>query len=104
MNLRILVLKRDKLSSFLRPGSNLFHSIIVDGKNEYLKKWWFVLRRGVFSGFLIEYNVRLTGIKEDIEDVNYLRLYKEGKVFCTNDETEGTENKLLDVFSLLKNP
>ena len=66
MNLRVLVLKRDKLSSFLRPGSNLFHSIIVDGNNEYLKNLWFVFRKGggVFSGFLIDYNVRLTGIKQ----------------------------------------
>ena len=63
MNLRILVLKSDKLSAFLRPGSNLFHSMIVDGKNEFLKKLWFVLRRGMFSAFLFKYNVRLTGIK-----------------------------------------
>ena len=70
MNLRVLVLKRDELSSFLRPGSNLFHSIILDGNNEYLKNLWFVFRRGggggggVFSGFLVDYNVRLTGIKQ----------------------------------------
>ena len=51
MNLRMLVLKYDKLSAFLRPGSNLFHSMIVDGKNEFLKKLWFALRRGIFSGF-----------------------------------------------------
>ena len=38
MNVRILILKSDKLSAFLKPGSNLFHSIIVDGKNEFLKK------------------------------------------------------------------
>ena len=63
MNLRILVLKSDKLSAFLRPGSNLFHSIIVNGKNKFLKKLWFVLRKGMFSVFLVEYNVRLTGIK-----------------------------------------
>ena len=54
MNLRILVLKSDKLSAFLRPGSNLFHSMIVDGKNEFLKKLWFVLRRRMFSAFLVE--------------------------------------------------
>ena len=30
MNLRILVLKTDKPSAFLRAGSNLLHSMIVD--------------------------------------------------------------------------
>ena len=34
MNLRILILKTDKLSAFLGPGSSLFHSMIVDGQNE----------------------------------------------------------------------
>ena len=63
INLRILVLKTDKLSAFLRPVSNLFHSMIVDGKNKFLKKFWFVFRRGMFIAFLVEYNVRLTGIK-----------------------------------------
>ena len=49
MNLRILVLKNDKLSAFLRTGSNLFHSMIVGGKNEFLKKLWFVLVRFSFG-------------------------------------------------------
>ena len=57
MNLRILVLKSDKPSAFLRPGSNLFHSMIVDRKSEFLKKLWFVLRKGMFSSFLVEYSV-----------------------------------------------
>ena len=35
---RILFLKALKLSEFLRSGANLFHSVIVDGKNEFLKK------------------------------------------------------------------
>ena len=63
MNLRILVLKSDKYSAFLRPESNLFHSMIVDGKNKFLKKLRFVLRRRMFSMFLVEYNISLTGIK-----------------------------------------
>ena len=63
MNLRMLVLKSDRLSAFLRPGSSSFHSIVVDGKNEFLKKLWFALRRGMFSAFLVGYNVGLTGIK-----------------------------------------
>ena len=63
MNLRILVLKSDKYSAFLRPEFNLFHSMIVDGKNKFLKKLRFVLRRRMFSVFLVEYNISLTGIK-----------------------------------------
>ena len=63
MNLRMLVLKSDKLSAFLRPGSSSFYSMIVDGKNEFLKKLWFALRRGMFSAFLVGYNVGLTEIK-----------------------------------------
>ena len=63
MNLRMLVFKNDKLSALLRPGSNLFHSMIVDGKNEVLKKLWSALRRGIFSTFLVGYNVGLIGIK-----------------------------------------
>ena len=27
--------------------------MIIDGKNEFLKKLWFVLRRGMFSAFLV---------------------------------------------------
>ena len=34
MNLRILLLKTNKLSAFVRPGSNLCHSVIEGGKNE----------------------------------------------------------------------
>ena len=63
MNLRILILKTDKLSAFLRPGSNLFHSMIVDGKNKFFKKLWFVLKRGMFGAFCVGYNVHLAGIK-----------------------------------------
>ena len=35
MNLRMLVLKSEKLSAFLRPGSSLSHSMIVDGKTNF---------------------------------------------------------------------
>ena len=37
--------------------------MIVDGKNELLKKLWFILIRGMFSAFLVGYNVVLIGIK-----------------------------------------
>ena len=61
--------------------------MIVDGKNELLKKLWFVLRSGMFSAFLVGYNVSLTRIKFKVsDDVHYLRLYEKGKVFCINNE------------------
>ena len=63
MNLRMSVLKSDKLSVFLRPRVSSFHSMIVDGKNEFLKKLWFALGKGMFSAFLVGYNVGLTGSK-----------------------------------------
>ena len=63
MNLRMLVLKSDKFSAFLRPGSSSFYSMTVDGKNEILKKLWFALRKGMFSAFLVGCNVGLIGIK-----------------------------------------
>ena len=56
-------LKTKKLAGFLKSGSNLFHVMIADGKNKFSKKLWFALRRGMFSVFLAEYNVRLTEIK-----------------------------------------
>ena len=47
MNLRILVLKTEKMFDFLKRGSKLFHSTIVDGKKKALKKLCFVFRRGM---------------------------------------------------------
>ena len=38
MNLRILVLKTVELPDFPRRVSQLFHSIMVDGKKEFFKK------------------------------------------------------------------
>ena len=60
MNLRILLLKTEKFSGFLRLGSRLFHSIIVDAKKRFLKKLCFMLTRGILCTFRVEYisNVR----------------------------------------------
>ena len=62
MNLRTSVLQTEKTLVFLRRGSDLFQLMIVDGKKEFLKMLWSVLRRGTFSAFLVEYNVCVTGI------------------------------------------
>ena len=58
-----LLLKTEKLSNFLRWGSRLFHSIMVDGRKEFLKKLRFLLRRGMLCIFRVEYNECLVGIK-----------------------------------------
>ena len=46
-----------------RLGSKLFHSIIADGKKEFLKKLCFVLIRGILPSFLVAYGVHLTGMR-----------------------------------------
>ena len=63
MNLRMLLLKTEIFSDFLRWRSKLFHSITVDGKKEFLKKLCFVSTRGILCIFRVEYNERLVGIK-----------------------------------------
>ena len=63
MNFRISFLKTLKLSHFRRLTSNLFHSIIVDGKKEFLKKLCLVLKQGILSEVLSEQCVFLAGIK-----------------------------------------
>ena len=45
--LRILFLKAPKLFE-LQRGSKLFHSMIVEGKNNFLKKLCLILKKGMF--------------------------------------------------------
>ena len=51
MNFRILLLKILMLLDFLICGSRLFHSFIVEGKKEFLKKSCFVQSWRIFSEF-----------------------------------------------------
>ena len=46
INFNILVLKTDKVLAFLRRGSILFHSIIVDGKKRIFKKVAVYIKKG----------------------------------------------------------
>ena len=55
INFKILFLKSIKLFEFRRVGSRLFHSMIVEGKKEFLKKLCLVLKQGIFSTFLVAY-------------------------------------------------
>ena len=57
MNFKILLLKILMLLDFLICGSRLFHSFIVEGKKEFLKKSCFVRSWGIFSEFREKYLV-----------------------------------------------
>ena len=63
MKLSIFSLKTEILLEFLRLGSKLFHSIIADGKKEFLKKLCFALIRGILPTVLVAYGVLLTGMR-----------------------------------------
>ena len=57
MNEKILFLKVTILSEFLISQSNLFHSIIVEGKNVCLKKSCFTFIAGVLLHCFVLYNL-----------------------------------------------
>ena len=62
-NCQMLFLKRVKLSEFLILLARLFHSITVNGKNEFLKKVCLTLNRGMLSIlFLVLYAVLAVGM------------------------------------------
>ena len=64
MKVSIFSLKTQILLAFLRLRSKLFYSIIADKKkNEFLKKLWFVLIRGILPAALVAYGVHLTGMR-----------------------------------------
>ena len=53
MNLRIFYLKILSVSELRMLESNFFHSIMVDGKYEFLKNWCSSLIWGIFYAFLV---------------------------------------------------
>ena len=63
IKLSIFSLKTEILLEFLRLRSQLFHSIIVDGEKEFLKRLCFVLIRGILLSVLVAYDVHLTGMR-----------------------------------------
>ena len=62
MNFRILFLKSTKLFEFPRVGSKLLHSMIVEGKQEFLKKLCLILKQGMLLTFLVAYQCVFSGI------------------------------------------
>ena len=63
MNCKICFLKIKRFLELRWLISNLFHSVIVDGKKELLKKLCFVLKKDKLETFLGVHNEYLTGIK-----------------------------------------
>ena len=63
IKLSIFSFKTEILLEFLRLGSKLFHSIIADGKKEFLKKSCFALIRGILPTVLVAYGVLLAGMR-----------------------------------------
>ena len=61
---RILFLKVSILPKFLIFQSNLFHSIIVEGKKVFLKKSCFTLIAGILFHCLILHDILCVGIIE----------------------------------------
>ena len=53
------ILKSTNLFEFRRVGSKLFHSVIVEGKKEFLKKLYLILKQGMLSRFLVAYAWKL---------------------------------------------
>ena len=60
INVKILFLKAEKVLEYLIFTSKLFHSITVDGKKEFVKKWCLPLKRRILSLVLVLYALLLT--------------------------------------------
>ena len=104
MNSKILLLKIEKFSDFLRWGSRLFHSVMFDGKKEFLKKLCFVLTGEILCIFRVEYNKRLVGIKLNKCLFHFPRPYTKGKAFYTSVDLEVLQSQFLIDFFLLTYP
>ena len=57
MIFKMLFLKKQTLSELRMSWFRLFHSVIVEGKEEFFKKLCFVQTWGIFSEFLVKYPV-----------------------------------------------
>ena len=100
MNLRILLLRTKKSSDFLRWGPSLSHSIMVDGKKEFLKKLCFIFfvfykkfLQGILWIFRVEYNEHLVGIKLNrYLGFSFSKTLQKSKAFYTSVEFEASTN------------
>ena len=62
INFRILFLETAKLFEFRKVESKMFHSVIVEGRKEFLKKLCLILKQGMLSTFLVAYECVFSGI------------------------------------------
>ena len=62
INFKILFLKTTTFFEFHRVGSKLFHSIIVEAREEFLKKLHLILEQGILLTFLVVYSWVFSGI------------------------------------------
>ena len=102
LTLRILVLKAEKLSGFLKQGSKLFHSVMVSGNKFFLKKLCFVFRRGMLCTFRADYN-NITGVKQEsswrnICDSHFPRPYKKRQSPTPTSTSKGLQFQFLKDF------
>ena len=72
MKLSIFSLKTETLLEFLKLGSKLFHSIIADGKNEFLKNLYFVLTLWI----LPTCSIWCTSYKNEIKKVFWMLIFE----------------------------
>ena len=86
-----------------KMGAKLFHSIIIDGKKEFLKKLCFVSNKGniAHSSCSIRCSSYRNEIKKGILGAPFWKIYKRHKVFSTSDKVEGTIDLIIGRFFLL---
>ena len=72
MKLSIFSLKTETLLEFLKLGSKLFHSIIADGKNEFLKNLYFFLTLWI----LPTCSIWCTSYKNEIKKVFWMLIFE----------------------------
>ena len=94
MNLRILILRIETLSDFLRRGSKFFHSIMLDGKGRVL-----CLEGGCYVYFKsIITNVWQESSWRDIKDAHFLKPYKKESSTPTSISKKLQFQFLIDLF------
>ena len=98
-NFKILLLKTPTFSELRMSGSKLFHSFIVEGKKEFLKKLCFVRIWEILSEFLVKIWKLMKGLtgKDNLVTCFWL-FWISNKVFCINVFVVEIQNLILDGF------
>ena len=88
------ILKSTNLFEFRRVGSKLFHSMIVEGKKEFLKKLYLILKQGMLSAFAYAWVFSGISLKR-YWVILFFKFCKTFLVFCTNVVIEVVLNLFL---------